>query len=61
LDPLIKRLLFLPRKQWAGCKGNDFVGFKINSLDAICKGMDAAREKAMAAERMGRIGVALER
>jgi hypothetical protein len=21
------------------------VGFKINSLDAICKGMDAAREK----------------
>jgi hypothetical protein len=35
--------------------------FKINSLDAICKGMDAAREKAMAAERMGRIGVALER
>ena len=25
LDPLIKRLLFLPRKQGADCKGNDFV------------------------------------
>jgi len=24
LDPLIKRLLFLAKKQWASCKGNDF-------------------------------------